>query len=220
MRKLVGYHRLTRYDDSKSASRINEFALNNYLAQTSGLKFFITYIDRSSDTQESFEDLLSKVDEDTALLIEKLEVLGDTWKMVDENLQRLMSKGVRVMVIDLPSTTEDYTQYGIETEKLLISHTNSLLRDICKYNAASGNMIVHETVYSQLRTGRPRVMSYDSFKREYQRVLNKELTSTELMKKLALSKATYYRYREQYQKERGESKDNSISHNYVLSADS
>ena len=42
--------------------------------------------------------------------------------------------------------------------------------------------------------GRPRKMDLDAFKREYDRVLNKEIGSLELMRELKLSKNTYFRY--------------------------
>lgn len=43
--------------------------------------------------------------------------------------------------------------------------------------------------------GRPRKMSLDDFKREYQLVLNKELRPFELIEKLQLTNPTFYRYK-------------------------
>lgn len=48
------------------------------------------------------------------------------------------------------------------------------------------------------KLGRPRKMSKEQFALEYQRVLNGELRTTELMKQLCLTENTYYRYVREY----------------------
>lgn len=46
--------------------------------------------------------------------------------------------------------------------------------------------------------GRPRIMKKEDFAEEYQKVENKEIGSLELMRKLGLSKDTYFRYVREY----------------------
>lgn len=50
------------------------------------------------------------------------------------------------------------------------------------------------------RYGRPKVMSMQEFEREYSKVLRKEIAPFQLMRELKLSKATYYRYKREYEK--------------------
>ena len=51
------------------------------------------------------------------------------------------------------------------------------------------------------KLGRPRIMSKEVFACEYQKVVNKELTTTELMRNLQLNKDTYFRYVREYKAE-------------------
>ena len=51
------------------------------------------------------------------------------------------------------------------------------------------------------KLGRPRKMSKEDFKMEYQKVINGEMKTTELMKSLELNKDTYFRYVREYKKD-------------------
>lgn len=50
------------------------------------------------------------------------------------------------------------------------------------------------------RYGRPKALPMPEFEREYSKVLRKEIAPFQLIRELKLSKATYYRYKREYEK--------------------
>ena len=146
------------------------------------------------------EDVLRSGD---VLIIPEYDRLGRAEETKKE-LQELKEKNVRVIFLDIPTTTTDFSSLNDDTAKMIMSFINEMLisfydlmakAELNRKNKRQKEGIQALKDRGQWDTyGRPRKMDLAAFKRQYDRVLNGEIGSLELMRELNLSKNTYFRY--------------------------
>ena len=151
------------------------------------------------------EDVLREGD---TLIITELDRLGRNKQEILKQLQSLKDKGVRVMVLELPTTLIDLSQMDNALARLMIETINNVLIEIYA-SLAQAEMEKKEKRQREgmeakkLRgewdeVGRPRAIEQEKFNQEFIRVVQKEVTPTQLQRALGLTSSTYYRYRKNF----------------------
>lgn len=142
------------------------------------------------------------------LIVKELDRLGRNKAAIKAELEYWKQKGVRVKIIDLPTTMMDFP----EGQDWILDMVNNILIEVLgaiaeqerlkiKSRQAEGiaAMPVKNGKKVSAKTGtavgRPAKMSSKTFREAYQEVLDGKVRPGELMQKLKISKATYYEYR-------------------------
>lgn len=135
------------------------------------------------------EDVLREGD---TLIITELDRLGRNKQEILKQLQSLKDKGVRVMVLELPTTLIDLSQMDNALARLMIETINNVLIEIYA-SLAQAEMEKKEKRQREgmeakkLRgewdeVGRPRAIEQEKFNQEFIRVVQKEVTPTQLQR--------------------------------------
>ena len=150
-------------------------------------------------------DILRRND---TLILSELDRLGRTKKGIMAELIDLKKMGVRVMILDIPTTLIDFSGFGDELAGLMLDTINNMLIEMYAALAqaemekkdkrrAEGIQAMKDRGEWD-RYGRPRKISKNDFAAAYSRVERGEVRPTELMRELGLTSQTYYRYRKEY----------------------
>jgi DNA invertase Pin-like site-specific DNA recombinase len=153
------------------------------------------------------EDVLQRGD---TLIVPEYDRLGRANETKQE-LEYFKKNGIRVIFLDIPTTQIDISVINDEMAQMILTCINDML--ISFYDCIARSELARKKKrqregYEALKVrgewnklGRPRIMSKEVFACEYQKVVNKELTTTELMRNLQLNKDTYFRYVREYKAE-------------------
>lgn len=147
------------------------------------------------------EDVLREGD---TLIIYELDRLARTKKLIAEELRYYADKGIRVMILDIPTTTIDIPEHSDTMFNLVIETVNQLIIEIYSMQAETEMKRKEKRQREGIAAkkargewedyGRPRIMSKEKFAEQYQRVIKGEIGSLELMRELGLQRDTYFRY--------------------------
>lgn len=152
------------------------------------------------------EDVLR---EGATLIVPEFDRLGRS-EQTKEELLYFSGKNIRVIFLDIPTTYMDFSNLNDHMTKMIMECINHMLIEFYDCLARSelekrakrqreGILAMKERGEWE-RYGRPRKMSAKAFAAEYQKVINKELGTLELQRKLGLNKDTYFRYIREYKK--------------------
>lgn len=152
------------------------------------------------------EDALREGD---VLIVTELDRLGRNKKDTMKELQYFKDKGIRLMVLELPTTLIDFQSMDNDMAKMMLETINNMMLELYASMAQAEiekkEKRQREGIEAKRKRGewddygRPRVMSFERFCKEYQRVLNGEIRPFNLMHELELTRPTFYRYKKQYE---------------------
>ena len=213
--KYYAYHRTSTIDQhlDRGINSINEFCkeksikLDNiiYTDQCTGKNF----------NRPGYSNLVDNIkfqienSEEVALIVSELDRLGRNKELTLKEIRKFKDLGVRLMVLEIPSTCQDLTLLENNMAKMMMDTINNMLIEMYA-SFAHAEMEKRATRQSQGIEakkargdwddyGRPRLLPFDKFAKEYERVLNGELKPSECIKLLGIPKPTYYRYRKEYE---------------------
>lgn len=150
------------------------------------------------------EDILRKGD---TLIIPEYDRLGRADETKVE-LEYFKQKGVRVVFLDIPTTQMDLSNIQDDMARMILNCINDML--ISFYDCMARTELERKKKrqregYDALRNrgewdkiGRPRKMSKEEFAKAYQKVVDGEMKTSELRRKLGLEENTYFRYVREY----------------------
>ena len=152
------------------------------------------------------EDVLRSGD---TLIITELDRLGRNKRDTMKEIQYYKDNGIRLMVLELPTTLIDFSTMQEATAKMMLECINNMMLELYA-SMAQAEIEKKEKRQSEgiaemkkrgewERYGRPKAMGFDEFSLQYKRVLRGEIKPFELIKELGLTKPTYYRYKRQYE---------------------
>lgn len=202
-----GYHRVSTQEQNldRGIKGIEDFCKKR------GYKLEKIYTDKSTGRNTDRirytvlkEDVLREGD---VLILYELDRLARTKKLIVEELEYFEKKGIRVMFLDIPTSTLDLNVED-EMAKMVISLFNKLIIEVYSIQAQAeyerrlkrqqeGIQAMKERG-DWNKYGRRRVMEREEFSRHYKRVVDGEIGSLALMRELGLSKDTYFRYVREY----------------------
>lgn len=206
--KYIGYHRTSTKEQhlDRGIKEIEEYCNQNSIP----LKKIYT----DKQTGKNFErpryivmkeDVLEPGD---VLIISEVDRLGRNKNEILKELQYYKFNNIRVMILELPTTLMDYSKLGDDLSKLVMDTVNNMLIEMYA-SLAEAEMHKRERRQREgIETmkargewnlyGRPKIMNFDVFSKEYEKVLRGEQRPVDIMKKLNMKKTTYYKYRKEY----------------------
>lgn len=202
--KRYGYHRTSTREQhlDRGITEITAYCEQNqlelekiYTDQQTGKNF------NRPRYQVLKEDVLRSGDE---LIITEVDRLGRNKQETLRELQYYRDNNIRVKILELPTTLMDISKLDNSMAQMLMETVNNMLIELY---AAMAQAEIEKKEKRQREGieakkargdwdnyGRPAVMSLDEFREEYRKVEVGEMRPFELMKRLGMSKTTYYRY--------------------------
>lgn len=214
--QYYAYHRTSTTDQhlDRGITAINNFCRDRkikldakiYTDQCTGKNF-----DRPS-YKELKEQIIYQVqenNEEVVLIVTELDRLGRNKTLTLSEIRNFQSKGVRLMVLEIPTTLIDLSIMDNGMSKMMMETINNMLiemyasfahAEMDKRSKRQKEGIAAKKARGEWSDyGRPRALDFDKFVKEYKRVLKGEIRPVECMKLLDISKAAYYRYRKEYE---------------------
>lgn len=202
--KRYGYHRTSTREQhlDRGITEINAYCSANNLE--------LEKIFTDQQTGKNFnrprytimkEDVLRDGDE---LIITEVDRLGRNKQETLKELQYYRDNGIRVKILELPTTLMDLSAMDNAMARMIMETINNMLIELYATMAQAEIEKKEKRQQEGIKAkkergewddyGRPCVMNLDDFANEYKKVESGEIRPFELMRKLGMSKATYYRY--------------------------
>lgn len=191
MNLSYGYARISSRDQSLSRQIV---ALHDY-----GLDDRHIITDKASGkdfAREGYQTLKTQLlrPGDT-LVIKELDRPGRNYTQIKVEWQELLQKGVEIVVLDTPMLN---TTNKSDLEKKLIAN---IVFELLAYMSEKERLRIHARQAEGIAAakaqgkhlGRPIIPMPPNFKEQYQKVLNHEISATQLMKALGLKRNVFYR---------------------------
>ncbi|MDF2540857.1 MAG: recombinase family protein [Herbinix sp.] len=211
--KYVGYHRTSTTEQhlDRGINEIRKYCSDNGIS----LHKDKVYTDQQTGkdfNRPSYQLLKQEVlESDDILIITEVDRLGRNRADTLKELQYFKDNKIRVLILELPTSFMDVSRLDNVMAKMVLEGVNNMLIDIFTI-LAEGEM--HKREKRQREGiqamkdkgewhlyGRPAVMNFDKFSREYERTLRGEIKPFNLMRELKMAKGTYYRYKKRYESE-------------------
>jgi len=205
---IYGYHRTSTADQhlDRGVKEITDYCNNNGLA--------LNKIYTDQQTGKNFnrprytvmkEDALRSGD---TLIISELDRLGRNKQDTLKELRYFQDNNIRVMILEIPTTLQDLSKMDNSMARMIMDTINNMLIELY---ATMAQAEIEKKEKRQLEGieakkargewddyGRPKAMDFDTFVKEYHTVIDGSMKPFELMRKLGLTKPTFYRYKKQY----------------------
>lgn len=156
------------------------------------------------------EDVLRAGD---TLILHELDRLARTKKAIAEELAYFDKIGVRVMILNIPTTLIDFSSAPEGMYKTVLETINHMVIEIYSMQAQTELELKEKRQREGIEAkkargewdnyGRPRRMSKTEFAEQYQRVIDGQIGSLALMRELGLNRDTYFRYVREYKANHG-----------------
>lgn len=207
MDKFYGYHRTSTEEQhlERGITEIKAYCAQNKIE----LKelFLDQHTGKNFDRPE-YKVLKRILDDGDTLIITEVDRLGRNKADTMKELRWFQEHGVRLLILEIPTTLMDISKMDNELAQLMLSTINNMMVELY-VSMAEAEMHKKEKRQreglEELRKsgnwdkmGRRRKMSQVEFNLQYERVLHGEITPFALMKELGLKKATYYNYKKAY----------------------
>ncbi len=208
--KYVGYHRTSTKEQhlDRGVCEIKKYCTE------SGIKLYKDKVYTDQQTGKNFirprytmikEEILEKGD---CLIITEIDRLGRDKRSTLKEIQWFKDNDIRLMVLELPTTLTDLSLLQDDTARIMAETINNIMIELYT-SLAEAEMHKREKrqregiEQKRIRGewddyGRPRAMKAENFFKEYKEAETSGIHPFELMRKLGLSKSTYYRYRKEY----------------------
>ena len=202
--KRYGYHRTSTKEQhlDRGITEIQNYCITNNLElekiftdQQTGKNFI------RPRYQVLKEDVLRSGDE---LIITEVDRLGRNKQETLKELQYYRDNNIRVKILELPTTLMDISKLDNAMARMLMETINNMLIELY---AAMAQAEIEKKEKRQKEGiqakkergewddyGRPAKMKLEDFAHEYLKVESGEIRPFEVMRKLGMSKTTFYRY--------------------------
>ena len=202
--KRYGYHRTS----TKEQHLDRGITENNDYCSANDLELEKIFIDQQ--TGKDFnrprytimkEDVLREGDE---LIITEVARLGRNKQETLKELQYYRDNGIRVKILELPTTLMDLSAMDNAMARMIMETINNMLIELYATMAQAEIEKKEKRQKEGIQAkkergewddyGRPAVMSVKDFEIEYADVIYGSIRPFELMRRLGMSKTTFYRY--------------------------
>lgn len=203
-----GYHRVSTKDQNldRGIKGIEDFCKQkNYPLQ----KIFLDKISGKSFDRPRYtvlkEDVLREGD---TLILYELDRLGRNKKEIIDELRYYEDHNIRVMFLDIPTSTIDLSEESDSMNKLITDTINKVVIEIYAMQAETELQRKEKRQREGIEAkkargewddyGRHRVMTPEEFAKQYEKVEQGKIGSLELMRQLKMKKSTYFKYVNEY----------------------
>ncbi len=209
---VYGYHRTSTKEQhlDRGITAITEYCDKNnttlkdmYTDQQTGKNF----------DRPDYKALKRNAAKGDCIILSEIDRLGRNKEDTLKELQYYKDKGVRVMILEIPTTLIDYTSINEDDDMatMLMQTVNNMLIEMYATFAHAEMQKREKRQREGIQAkkdrgewadyGRPKAVSWSVFKKEYAKVVCGEVRPFECMKTLSMSKPTFYRYVRQYKAE-------------------
>lgn len=203
-----GYHRVSTKDQNldRGVKGIEDFCKQkNYPLQ----KIFLDKVSGKSFDRPRYtvlkEDVLREGD---TLILYELDRLGRNKKEIIDELRYYEDHNIRVMFLDIPTSTIDLSEESDSMNKLITDTINKVVIEIYAMQAETELQRKEKRQREGIEAkkargewddyGRHRVMTPEEFAKQYEKVEQGKIGSLELMRQLKMKKSTYFKYVNEY----------------------
>lgn len=200
MSRIYAYVRTSKISQNSDRQHqaLNEYAANN------DIKFSGVFEDKQSGKdfdRVQYQTLKEAVRPGDIIVVKELDRFGRNYEEIKKELSFYQSQGVKVRILDLPTLNVN--------DEALSALLNNLMVELLSYIAQKERekiqLRVKEGLVSAkvkgIKLGRPGRTLPKDFEKYYKRWTAGEINGIEFSKLLRVSRATLYRYIEQYKKE-------------------
>ncbi|OOO67158.1 resolvase [Clostridium tepidum] len=201
MGRIYGYARVSSKDQNLDR-QIEELKKFN--------KDIVLFTDKQSgkDFERKEYEIMKRVTgEGDTIVVKELDRLGRNKELIKQELEYYKNKGVRVIILDIPTTTTNLDGMDEGIAKEMLKMINNILievlatmaeqeRNKIKSRQREGIAIAKN---KGVEFGRPKIEIDDNFINIYDKWKNKEIKAVEAMEILGLTKATFYRRVKEYE---------------------
>lgn len=200
---IYGYHRTSTKEQhlDRGINEITEFCKDNHY------KLEKIYTDQQTGKNFSRprytvlrDDILREGD---TLIITEVDRLGRNKKDTVEELRMLANRGIRVMILEIPTTLQDLSKMDNAMAKMILETVNHMLIELY---AAMAQAEVEKKEKRQRegieqmkargewdKYGRPRIKQSDNWKEVIHRWKAGEITAVEAMRLTGMKKSSFYK---------------------------
>lgn len=178
--------------------------------QSEALKQYVNeeqiYSDKASGKdfeREGFKNLMKALRKGDTLYIKSIDRLGRNKELIKQYLEQLKKKGVRLKVIDIPTTMQDLPQ----GQEWLIDMINNIIIEVYTSLAEHERTTINQRQAEGIAAakekgkhlGRPKAELPKAWERYYKQYKAKEIKAGEFMKLVEMPKATFYKKLKEYE---------------------
>lgn len=205
---VYGYHRTSTSDQhlTRGITAIQEYCKTNNLQLTE------MFTDQQTGKNFNRPDyaVMKRIAKNKGdiIIVSELDRMGRNKEDTLNELQHYKSLGVRIMILEIPTTLIDYSAMGDDMAALIMQTVNNMLIEMYATFAHAEMQKREKRQREGIQAmkdrgdwnnyGRPRAIDLKDFEAEYLKVLSGELKPFECAKALGLTIPTYYRYRKVY----------------------
>lgn len=157
-----------------------------------------------------YQFIRGRIQKGDTLIITEMDRLGRNKAEILKELQFFRDRGIYVIILEIPTTQQDYSQLESSMAKMMMETINNMLIEMyavfAQLEIEKKEKRQREGIASKKDRGewddygRPAAIDYKQFAAAYVRVKRGEIGPTDLRRELGLSHSTFYRYRAQYLK--------------------
>lgn len=198
---IYGYHRTSTKEQhlDRGINEITEFCKDNHY------KLEKIYTDQQTGKNFSRprytvlrDDILREGD---TLIITEVDRLGRNKKDTVEELRMLANRGIRVMILEIPTTLQDLSKMDNGMAKMILETVNHMLIELYAAMAQAEKKEKRQREgIEQMKArgewdkyGRPRIKQPDNWKEVIQRWKAGEITAVEAMRLTGMKKSSFYK---------------------------
>lgn len=206
-----GYHRVstkTQHED-RGVVEIEAFCKQKNITLSSDI--FCDKQTGKNFNRPEYQFIRGRIQPGDTLIITEMDRLGRNKAEILKELQFFRDRGVYVIILEIPTTQQDYSHLESSMAKMMMETINNMLiemyavfaqLEIEKKEKRQRDGIATKKARGEWDDyGRPAAIDYKLFSAAYARVVNGQIGPTELRRELGLSHSTFYRYRARYLKE-------------------
>lgn len=207
-----GYHRTSTKEQhlERGITAITEYC------ELNGIELVDIFTDQQTGKnfeRPEYQFLKKRILPGDCIICSETDRLGRDKVSTLKELQYYKEKGVRVLILEIPTTLIDYSKMDNTLAKMMMETINNLLIEMYA-TFAHAEMEKRERRQSegiQAKKergewddyGRPRAIDFEVFKVAYEKVISGEMRPFECAKSLGLKVSTFYKYKERYDKRVG-----------------
>jgi DNA invertase Pin-like site-specific DNA recombinase len=208
---IYGYHRTSTTDQhlDRGIKSITDYCIAN------NIKIDEMFTDQQTGKTFNRPDYqaLKRIakNKSDVIIISEVDRLGRNKEGTLKELQHYKTLGVRIMILEIPTTLVDYSTMESTLASMLMETINNMLIEMYA-TIAHAEMLKREKRQAEGinamkargewdKYGRPPIIDYDEFKQAYGKVEAGQIKPFELIKELGMAKSTYYKYAKQVKNE-------------------
>ena len=205
---IYGYHRTSTHEQhlDRGISVIRDYCDKNNLVLDEMFTDQQTGKNFNRPDYQALKRIAKK--QGDVIICSELDRLGRNKGETLKELQHFKSLGVRVMILEIPTTLIDYSALDNTMANMLMETINNLLIEMYA-TFAHAEALKRETRQKEGiqamkcrgewgKYGRPHAMDYRRFSEEYKKVIDGKEKPFTLMRRLDMKKSTFYQYAKKY----------------------